>query len=58
MATKDEVVSAVAIVRDFAGNPSVGPVKEILDALEESVTKPVTTKSSTVIAPVDAKESN
>lgn len=59
MATKDEILSAVGIVRDFAGTPDVGVVKDLLDALEASATAPVTTKSSTVeSAPVDKKESN
>lgn len=57
MATKDEVLSAVAIVREFAGNPDVGVVKDLLDSLADSVNKPVTTKTSTVITPVD-KEAN
>jgi hypothetical protein len=48
MASFDEVVSAVKIVREFAGNPTVGVVKELLDDLEASVaTKPTETKTST-----------
>ena len=37
MPNKDEVVAAVKIVADFANNPVVGPVKEILDDLLKSV---------------------
>jgi hypothetical protein len=37
MATKDEILSAVQIVREFADNPTVGVVKELLDDLEASV---------------------
>jgi hypothetical protein len=59
MATKDEVMLAVGIVREFAGNPDVGSIKELLDALEKSVTVSGKTKTSTVDAsPVDTKESN
>lgn len=59
MASKDEVLSAVGIVREFAGNPDAGVVKDLLDALEKSVTVSGKTKSSTVDAnPVDTKESN
>lgn len=37
MPTKDEVVAAAKIVADFAGNPIIGPVKELLDDLVKSV---------------------
>lgn len=37
MPTKDEINAAVKIVADFAGNPVIGPVKELLDDLAKSV---------------------
>ena len=54
MASKDEVLSAVQIVREFAGNPSVGVVAELLKDLEDSVTKKVSTPAEVRV--VDVKE--
>ena len=36
MATKDEILNAVQIVDEFAGRPSVGFVREVLDDLTKS----------------------
>ena len=36
MATKDEIIAAVKIVRDFAGNPDSGIVAQLLNDLEAS----------------------
>ena len=64
MATNDEILMAVEIVRDYAQNPSVGVVKETLDGLENSITPasaPVVDapETSTVdSAPVDSGKSN
>lgn len=57
MATKDEVVSAVKIVREFAGNPTVGVVKELLDNLEASVSvKTEKTSTAKELRVVDVEE--
>lgn len=57
MASFDEVTSAVKIVREFAGNPTIGVVKELLDDLEASVS-PKTEKVSTAkeVRVVDIEE--
>lgn len=57
MATKDEILAAVKIVDDFAGNPTVGAVAELLRDLTDSAT--VTVKTSTPaneVRVVDVKE--
>ena len=33
MATKDEIAVAIKVVKEVAGDPSIGPVKELLDLL-------------------------
>lgn len=38
MATKAEILAAVAIVREFAGNPDVGVIADLLRDLEASTT--------------------
>ena len=48
MATKDEILNAIAIVRDFAGNPDSGVVADLLKDLENSIpTKEVRVVDST-----------
>jgi hypothetical protein len=37
MATKDEILAAITIVRDFAGNPDSGVVADLLKDLENSI---------------------
>jgi hypothetical protein len=53
MATKEEIVSAVEIVREFAGNPEVGVVAELLQALLDSVATPV--KETRVVEPKETR---
>lgn len=38
MATKEQIEIAVAVIREVAGDPSVGAVKELIDLLEASAT--------------------
>lgn len=38
MTTKAEILAAVAIVREFAGNPDVGVIADLLRDLETSTT--------------------
>ena len=33
MPTKDEIATAIKVVKEVAGDPSIGPVKELLDLL-------------------------
>lgn len=33
MPTKDEIAVAIKVVKEVAGDPSIGPVKELLDLL-------------------------
>jgi hypothetical protein len=46
MATRDEILSAVQIVREFAGDPTVGVVAELLKDLVASTEEEVTTKKT------------
>ena len=50
MATKEEILNAIKIVGDFAGNPDSGIVAQLLKDLETST---VATKE---VRTVDAKE--
>jgi hypothetical protein len=36
MATKDEIEVAVKLIKEIAGDPSVGVVKELIDAIQNS----------------------
>ena len=36
MATKDEIELAVKLIKEIAGDPSVGVVKELIDAIQSS----------------------
>jgi hypothetical protein len=37
MPTQNEIDAAVKLVSDFAGNPVIGPVKELLEELSRSL---------------------
>ena len=42
MATKEDIAIAIAVVKEIAGNPDVGAIKELIDLLDSStVTKEV-----------------
>jgi hypothetical protein len=36
MATKEEIATAIAVVKEVAGDPEVGAVKELIDLLNSS----------------------
>lgn len=36
MATKEEIETAVKLIKEVAGDPSMGAVKELIDLLERS----------------------
>lgn len=36
MATKEDIAIAIAVVKEIAGNPEVGAVKELIDLLNSS----------------------
>lgn len=57
MATKDEVLSAVKIVREFAGDPVVGVIADLLNDLESSVTEKISTppKEVRVVEPKETR---
>ncbi len=38
MATKDEIESAVKLIKEIAGDPSSGAIKELIDAIANSAT--------------------
>lgn len=37
MATKEDIAIAIAVVKEIAGNPEVGAVKELIDLLNSSI---------------------
>jgi len=48
MATKDEIELAVKLIKEVAGDPSVGVVKELIDAIQNwaNATKEVRVKAA------------
>jgi hypothetical protein len=54
MATKDEILNAIKIVSDFAGNPDSGVVADLLKELGKSVEK--TSTPTNEVRVVEAKE--
>jgi hypothetical protein len=38
MATKEQIANAVAVIKEVAGDPEVGAVKELIDLLNSSTT--------------------
>jgi len=42
MATKDELATAIKVVKEIAGEPTIGPIKELIDLLST----PVETKAA------------
>jgi len=38
MATKEQIATAVEVIKEVAGNPEVGAVKELIDLLNSSTT--------------------
>lgn len=48
MPTQNEIDAAVKLVGDFAGNPTIGPVKELLEQLAHSLD--IVPVSDTVVA--------
>lgn len=53
MASHEEIKAAVKIVGDFAGNPDVGVIAELLKALEASASTP--TKEVRVVEPKETR---
>lgn len=48
MATKDEIANAIKVIKDVSGDPTMGPVKELIDLLNASVTPVTEAKDSSV----------
>lgn len=36
MATKEDIATAIAVVKEIAGNPDSGAIKELIDLLDSS----------------------
>lgn len=53
MPTKDEIAIAIAVIKEVAGNPEVGAIRELIDLLEKPA-KPATTPKEVRV--VEAKE--
>ena len=56
MATRDEILSAVEVVKDFAGNPDVGVIAELLRDLAATAEETKTSTATKEVRVVDAKE--
>lgn len=37
MATKEDIAIAIAVVKEIAGNPDSGAIKELIDLLDSSI---------------------
>lgn len=46
MANKDEIANAVKVIKDVAGDPTMGPIKELIDLLNTSIAPVVEAKDS------------
>jgi len=46
MASKDEIANAIKVIKDVAGDPTMGAVKELIDLLNASVAPATEAKDS------------
>jgi hypothetical protein len=46
MANKDEIANAIKVIKDVAGDPTMGAVKELIDLLNASVAPATEAKDS------------
>ena len=46
MATKDQIENAIKVIKAVSGEPSIGPVKELIDLLNGSVQPATEAKDS------------
>lgn len=46
MANKDEIANAIKVIKDVAGDPTMGAIKELIDLLNASVAPATEAKDS------------